>query len=468
MDTDDLGNPDGNVRLDYAGQARDVVMSWHPTAVGKRPIDWAGRDLQQVSLRTDPRCVNYHALLKFKPTWLCDEGDFDLQERRALLNARIIHYLHCERIYPLSSNPDPFVQRRASAVVYCRPTQAMFEIPRCPPRDQPKSCRAREICPFCIERAAREVFEVIPAPSALSNHYLLCTLLCGPFGSDDLDDGDCSRPKRLVNRELNLVRKHMRASGGVFVYTFLPSLAPNRIWQNDELQFSQQRGLLLRGAILAEIDAEEDACQDRWNSYLDEFRYRQSRSRNELTIVDKYLLPVTEREARRRLVFGSQSNFPEFVTFSGDTISRGLTGAFMYAPWIAASNAQIAACLRYSFRRRIFDLWGTWRTKANRKPKAISKVDREHKQRVRNKRRSRLKPLNDQRQQRSKLRIDEFIAVHRLVLAELMPRNPGRVQFRREFESRGVAVPDRVVRGVIDQLRKRATTSTAQLPQIPF
>lgn len=455
IDTDDVGNPHGNIRLPFADEARKSVREWKFTAVGRRPADWAGRDLLQVGLRTDRRCWQYHALLKFKPSWLGENRPLASEQFHVLMNARIIHYLHCQRMLGVANLEDQFVTDRAWKTIRCRPTQAMFRIQDLPAKKQPRSCRMAQICPFCKERMARKLFRELAGVTSSSSCCLLVSFRSAPFGIEaNCSENEASLHRQVLLSKLTSFKRIMRPLGGFYTLSFFPILEATPIWEADEMRFDAQRGLGLRLAAIAEVDSSQDECERRLMEFHSELCLQRSQEVDGPTLDRPIIARSDDPQTLRQLIFGSQSTGVVANCKSHPDHRAGMLGAFIYPPWIISSNQQIEACVRQSKHVRAFEKWGEWRKRAaDRKPKRVCDWEPERLRRVKNGRRSRLKPINDRRKQSAQALFEQVVQQHQGIMTEAAEQRWGHVLLRRAFEAQSEVISISLAKKIVKSLK---------------
>ena len=155
FDYDDYGEWNGLKIDDFSGAARSLIERFISKAYGRRPMDWAKRDLIYGSARRDRRNFQLQKLIKNKPAFLFPgTRHLPRNQATAVANYRsfmFIYYLRVLRIH--ASLQSQKLWEKTGRLLSCPPN--LFQVSG---GENFQNCDQARLCPFCLARAAESVY----------------------------------------------------------------------------------------------------------------------------------------------------------------------------------------------------------------------------------------------------------------------------------------------------------------------
>lgn len=355
---DDLGEDGGRVFLSHAGEARGVVESWHPVAVGRRPKDFIARDLLFESLSRDARLWKWRKLLKHRPRWTYD-GTFGQSEfeRKQIAIFRGFQFLHLEHLARIAEELDEDSRAVLLKVWNCWPTTLQVAWVGEGQKTSRDVCDQAWHCPFCFARNIVDLHDRIqrgPWSHPDEKHLVLATAVVAPELVDLSDDCSDRDVMTSIRQQFGGRLRHVAAEFGVVGGVLIVQPGPALHRGVFEAEDRAEAGLEFRVALLGEVPASERrkllALKQAGGK---EFIYEQFRFSGGDLPTDWNVGSGRRPGTLRKLLVGTSHSYCGSLA--------GIAGAFIWPSWILANAAQWQRHRELVAGMRMFDAFGTWR-----------------------------------------------------------------------------------------------------------
>jgi hypothetical protein len=256
---DALGKSDGRQFSEFSNHAKFLTAIQGVAAVGKRPEDWAKRDLLVSASGDDRRNWSFKQLIANNSTFLNQNYDVvkDIKDERIVRSSRAFDYMH--RRYLLSildktieNTPEQKVLNHA---IVC-PTslyQTNDVIPhKINSTRRQNVCLNAWVCPHCYARTLVKAFHLCKTTIPQSNAYAL-TLISDetPICLNNIESfNDAYRTLRIKVIE---IARLMGAKSGILALQVAPLRQQKLIWTCNEAITEEMDFLTLRVATMAVI-----------------------------------------------------------------------------------------------------------------------------------------------------------------------------------------------------------------------
>lgn len=369
---DDLGIEGGDQFDEFGGFARQKVLSWQPKAVGKRPMDWAKRDLVYGRSRSDWRNWQLRSLLKNKPPYLfAGTSQLNDKDRKVVANSRAFQFVQYLKLFRLCNEleQDP-VLLKIQSLLACPP--ALFEV-----RKQGRllrNCELGHLCPFCVSRKAAVVCEHIRSflpqafPTVLSKVSISKKL---PL---NWERGLAKSEKSIAFGKLKKVATEMGGDGGLLTFQVAPVRQEiPRVGNGEVLGVSEETALNFHASLVTEVsqDFVQRNCRHPENlSIHDLSKPEELSGYNANLVVAVANSPIPRSiDGLRYLLFGKTSHVCDN---SGES---PINGAFANHQLHLANLNQWRSAELWTRNMKLYQYFGTWKPSKPNEPKKLVNVN---------------------------------------------------------------------------------------------
>ena len=435
---DDLGKDGGRYFHEQAAVAKQVIYNWGVEAVGRRPLDYAQRDLLAYPAFRDRRNWRFQELHSHPPTWMFnDMAGFSEHDRQQVVRLRVTWFDHLLGMLELNQQLAGEYRHDLAATFRCFPVGAKFVWRGSSQKRASDICRRVHQCPFCFARKATEVFKRINdglrqdaiGRLFLSGHVRITEQEMRLSVEDAVSGNLAIERRELVNRLTDTAR-WVGATGGIVTLTCGPDQVLEPICEGTTLRFQKQRGIGFRAAILCDVPLNRNVAR-----HIPEIRtYEEGLGHRWNKGAVWKVVKVTSLNALRSEVFG--------------TIDR--EGLFQWPSWSLCRDPnqwrQHADIMQGA---RLFEFWGDWRDRFPKLPSPSRRLGDAVTRRGMMRSRSALQNVNRARDQARTERVDDLLTG----LSELIEQaandrreKVGRQRIEKFFQRQGKVISQRDAR----------------------
>ena len=446
---DDFGTEDGHQFFKFSHEARQYARFWRPQAVGRRPMDWARRDLILGGARRGPENWPIRVLMKNRTPWLFS-GTFRLEksERDIIARCRVFMFFHCLAVRRCFRLEHPLAQQRAQQLLSCCPR--LFLLAR-QVHPHVQTCGFAKQCPYCLSRLASRLYARISKKLVRSADHVLVLAKVRIDVPSLAGNGDGNSAfSTLRNSTLEHMRAFSREIGspaGLFTFQCAPQCQAPLRFRHDDLDVYGNRGFHVHAALLTQVP-------------IDVFRDDRDSLASGSSGLPQCFLSLTElgepqvvieddigRDALRSLIFG------EYPGNRNGADRDGYSGALAYHSWHLASPQQWQEHLLASNNQRAFTLLGDWAggepTQARPRLPGISQ------RRARQRQIAPLMAANGQRRELAESSTEALLEQVSPLLdsfRESHGKLPGRTRLKRVCWEAGIQMSDRQARAILKRV----------------
>lgn len=371
-DSDDLGIEYGNKFYEFSHVAKQRVLSLGSPLIGNRPADHMQRDLLLGSAVRHPANWRLRQLIKNEPSWTFDETrGMNPRDRKIVSRVRCFQYDHYMQLAEKLSESSDEVALALDRLWKCWPTMGLFTRSGQTYRDV---CRQGHLCPFCLTRTCVDAYEST-LPLALCSQFLVSIIMTVPgFHLNARNDHPTLEHQlQFVNRKivpaLIATCKAGGMDGGLVVRQVGPHLDGEYDWEDGEVVAREKVGFDFRLAAVGGVRDALSSLRQLIDQDLPEFDMLEQLTGTKLSINVRHGDDCALHCALRCALAGyRQGGF-------NDPESERNEGAFTWFPWALVEKESYFDFVRAVKGQRIFDRWGTWRKKAEKSGKLITKTN---------------------------------------------------------------------------------------------
>jgi len=458
-DLDDVGQENGRIEIPFAWKARDRVCSYPVAAVGRRPKDYAQRDLLIGGWQKDGRCFRFRQLIKnMDPRFYVNTRNLRRADRDICARARAFQFMHTATLLGFANDlvGDERACRTLDSLLRCPPTLFAIEADALK-RSGHQTCKRIRLCPYCLSRKAVDLYDRLKVDYrrgtrkclALLSVFIPIDAPCVSASTEKVRERFKTDSRENLGRLFELVTEHLGSSGGLIVSDVGPNLTAQAQWNDGEIEIENSQELELHLAILSEVS--ENHFRDLANSLsLPEpllTPFRQGEIAIEPTVTIRHCGPG---DALRSLLFGEAPS-----KLRGENV---VDGAFRFPPWHLASQYQWRQYLHATRGAQTFRFWGDWKERyatSREPPVQTNQFTNAPQRRGSYKRRLNLQRANRARQLEKDNALDELLPHVRNLWEQLcieLGKDPGHTRLRRHATAAGIILTERQAREFVNRL----------------